>query len=416
MTVNKTAISDVLNHLIPLLRKAMERSTAGAPLFRSFAFFDPKEVVQTRLISGLLNPCGSHGQGDVFLRLFLDRLGESQDLPKRALKEASISLEQRTRSINTDRRRIDMVIYLPSGRLVAIESKARGAADQPDQLKSYREHLKKASSNNFLLVYLAFEETKQQREDELWGEWMQEQPASVKQFLYRDLVGDWLQACERHCNPAALSVISFIREFQSFINSKSMEPFMDGELLDESSQVALGSEDSLLASMALIRAEDTIRRIVGAKFLAKLEAQLRTITGADWEILNDNDKDYLSLCLRRKDWRSFSVSFQIGPNEYWDGKATHWTRTIGLGVKGGGTKTKFGSKLVEEEGLGLLFKTHLGNGHKTEHWTWFEHKFTDMPEEDVVLLLYQAPDDLVSSLSAKLFVLAREMTSHIDVK
>jgi hypothetical protein len=337
-------------------------------------------------------------------------------LPQRALKEASISLEQRTRSINTDKRRIDMVISLPSGRLVAVESKARGAADQPDQLKSYREHLEKASSNNFLLVYLAFDETKQQREDALWGEWMKEQPASVRQFLYRDFVDDWLQACERHCNPAALSVISFIKEFRRFLESNSMEPFMDRELLEETSKVAMASEDQLLASMALIRAEDTIRKTIGTRFLAKLEAGLRGIMGADWELLKDNDDGYLSLRLKRKSWRSFSVSFQIGPNEFWDGKKQHWTRTVGLGVEGEGVKAKSSSKLFKEEKLELLFKTHLGNGRKTDHWAWFEHQFEDMPEEDVALLLYQSPDDLVNSLSAKLLLLAHEMASHTEFK
>jgi hypothetical protein len=45
MPFDEAAISGVLNHLTPLVRKAAERSEAGAPLFRSFAFFDPKEVV-----------------------------------------------------------------------------------------------------------------------------------------------------------------------------------------------------------------------------------------------------------------------------------------------------------------------------------------------------------------------------------
>jgi len=162
---------ELLDATSTLASAAQDQWKATATGFRPFALFEPKEVVQTRIIAGLLDPGGSHGQGDNFLQFFLEEIGEGTGLP-RALGSSQITTEALTESIESDRRRIDLLIRLPNGRHIALESKARNAEDQPGQIKSYLDHLEVVAPKNHLLVYLSPREGKPADVDEdTWIHW-----------------------------------------------------------------------------------------------------------------------------------------------------------------------------------------------------------------------------------------------------
>ena len=127
--------------LQPLRASAAQRIAAEAPNFNVFRVLrlERKELItHSPFLANLLNPAGTHAQGDLFLRLFIERL-----VQKQARLPASIAggrwfvrQEQVTDSGNLD-------IHLWSHPLrcqIVIENKI-GAADQDDQLPRYWNHM-----------------------------------------------------------------------------------------------------------------------------------------------------------------------------------------------------------------------------------------------------------------------------------
>ena len=128
-------------HIVKDLTEQSELRIASqlAPDFNYFDLFDPNENALSFILSDLLDPEGSHGQGNDFLRLFCDAIGV--DFPTSILK-ASVETESSTYLLKgKERRRIDLVIETKDW-IVGIENKP-WASDQKDQLLDYYEHLKK---------------------------------------------------------------------------------------------------------------------------------------------------------------------------------------------------------------------------------------------------------------------------------
>jgi len=103
-----------------------------------------KELFHTQLMSELLNPKGSHNQGDTFLKLFLEQLSI-----KSKLNNPKVYAEY----VIDNNRRIDIYIE-DTNFTMAIEAKIY-AEDRDNQLKDYFEFIK--NKNNPYLVYLTLD-------------------------------------------------------------------------------------------------------------------------------------------------------------------------------------------------------------------------------------------------------------------
>ena len=105
------------------------------------------ELGLSKLISDLLNPRGTHGQGDCFLRLFIR---ECQfDLCEYVqIEDAEVHTEF---SISTGR--LDIQIHFGLGFCIAVENKPF-ASDQIDQLDRYADYLELKFGSNGYLVYM----------------------------------------------------------------------------------------------------------------------------------------------------------------------------------------------------------------------------------------------------------------------
>ena len=129
-----------------------------------FSIFDYISVYETdlsRVFGGLLEPSGKHGQGDRFLRFFLDQvrcgLQETQreQFPNADVGECRVHLESPTATGG----RIDIVLELPGNRWIGIENKP-WAVEQEKQVESYLADLRgKTPSSGWSaeawLVYLS---------------------------------------------------------------------------------------------------------------------------------------------------------------------------------------------------------------------------------------------------------------------
>ncbi len=107
------------------------------------------EVTHSKIIAGFLNPQGSHGQGDLFLRLFLQTI-ENKDEINIDTSNANVHTEY-----DTGNGRIDILIEDHAARHgIIIENKVY-AGDQPEQLIRYNSFSeKKYEKENYTIYYL----------------------------------------------------------------------------------------------------------------------------------------------------------------------------------------------------------------------------------------------------------------------
>ncbi len=188
--------------------------------FNLIELFVTREEDLSRAIAVLLDPIGGHGQGTVFLKKFLDRLGVSTDSnPEKATV--------RTEASTDTGRRIDVLIEFADGFKIGIENKP-WAGDQESQLKDYADHLAKTTGGNYKLVFLGG----YRKEPSEWsipkGERQRlEEDGKLICVDYTGFLLPWLRECLKECE--ADKVRWFIRDFIAWIESN----FRGGESDEE---------------------------------------------------------------------------------------------------------------------------------------------------------------------------------------
>lgn len=146
--------------LKPLRLAAAERARQEAPDFNLFSILrvERREVTtHTPFLSNLLNPAGSHAQGELFLRLFWERLelrAQSEPLVQVPALVAGGSWNVHAERV-MELGNFDIhLLCRAMGFQMVVENKI-DAGDQFDQLPRYWEQMEKARAYpNRLLVYL----------------------------------------------------------------------------------------------------------------------------------------------------------------------------------------------------------------------------------------------------------------------
>jgi len=114
--------------------------------FDFLTFFKIGENKVSEILAYFINPNNSHGQGDIFLSLFIEQFYNGKK--ELILSNPKIVCEQ----IILNNRRIDLYVKLKNF-TIAIENKI-WAEDQPNQLDDYSVFLEKDTNSNYLLLYL----------------------------------------------------------------------------------------------------------------------------------------------------------------------------------------------------------------------------------------------------------------------
>ena len=141
------------------------------------------ENTHSAILAEWLNPNGSHGQGDIFLTLFLERVSGDSAIEFNS-RNATVVTEYSTKE-----GRIDILMQDDENRAVIIENKIY-AADQSAQLKRYEEYARKAyGSHGYRLLYLTLDGCEASEQS---GEGVEYAPIS-----YSNTIIAWLDDCIR---------------------------------------------------------------------------------------------------------------------------------------------------------------------------------------------------------------------------
>jgi hypothetical protein len=190
-------------------RAAQLRQTAEQ--FNVFDYIAPDENLLSDVLRLLLDPQGSHGQGDAFLCSLIHRVnstfsGDCQD--------ASVVREAITYSIKHFRRRIDVLATIP-GFVLAIETK-KFSGEGGKQIHDYCEHLRNIASENFCLIFLTRTGAEAASIAPEVGTVLQRK-GRLKCWSWEREICNWLTECASKCE--APKMRHFIEDFQTYIDT-----------------------------------------------------------------------------------------------------------------------------------------------------------------------------------------------------
>lgn len=206
-----------------ILNKYEEISKISGENFNVFKIIDltTDEVrMHSKFLSELLNPEGSHGQGDVFLKLFTEDF-EIKDFETETAKiyiEKSIGVKT-----DTEGGRIDILLKNDDNKTIIIENKIY-AGDQYNQLVRYHNYSK---DNVFYLTLFGDEPTKESSGD-------LEINKDFKLLSYKYDITNWLDKCKKEAVnlPLLREGITHYINLIRFLTGKSTNEIMEKQIRD----------------------------------------------------------------------------------------------------------------------------------------------------------------------------------------
>jgi hypothetical protein len=223
-------------------------------IFRILGIGHYEVCTHSPMLGNLLNPKGSHGQGDVFLRLFVKFVG----ITNFATDSTSLSLEYPIGKVTEKSGgRIDIVMSDGDGNAIFIENKIY-AGDQENQLRRYRQRDPEA-----YLFYLTLHGTLPNGYTE---QALKEINATC--ISYEMHIRDWLTACKKEASslPHVRESISQYLHLIMELTGQSTTNTMNQELIGK----IIADDDSLAAYFALTSELENVK----AALVARLDIQL----------------------------------------------------------------------------------------------------------------------------------------------
>ena len=214
-------LTGILNKFSEILRKRDEFKL-GFNVFSLVSDTYYKENFHSEIIYALLNPKGEHGEGCLFLDLFLDYLINSLgcNLYTNNYKGAQVFNEKGIEN----QRRIDLLI-ISSTHAIIIENKIHNAVDMDNQLPAYYKYCRDNNLEVDAVIYLSLDGIKKPDRDkwtahpEYWEEINSKlrNVASFDIFESNQGLFHWLVECEEKAKNSENKFI--IRQYKQLLKS-----------------------------------------------------------------------------------------------------------------------------------------------------------------------------------------------------
>lgn len=239
------------NEILTKSRISSEESSVRGERFNIFDVLgiDSDELSHSDVIAELLNPKGTHGQGNAFLELFLKTL--QPDFTFDA-DHASVTVAREV-SVGKDGR-IDILITNDMKQAIIIENKIY-APDQPEQLRRYDSYAEKTyGKGNYRIIYLTLdghEASDQSRGDIVYTS-----------LSYRNDILSWVDHCIRYAStmPLIRETLIQYRALIKKLTNQNMEQKLSDELL---ATMAANAD----AVAAITNAQDKFRKYAFERYV-----------------------------------------------------------------------------------------------------------------------------------------------------
>ena len=278
-----------------------------SPHFNCFNYIKPNENKLSAIIADLLDPKGSHGQGELFFSLFLEifdvNFNSHFDVP---LNRWIVRLEESTTEIENSSRRIDIIISCGT-HCIGIENKP-WAIDQNMQINDYAEHLN-SYDKKWCLLYLSgsnslpgLRSITEDKRNELISE------GFLKCCSYKNQIIPWLVNCEAKCRSE--NVRHFMKDFINYckVDICGDSDMSNGDLVVD---LILKNPSHLDAFWLIPKKED-----IKAKLIVKLRKDIKVLAqAAGWELDWSEDLNlyapYAGFGIHRQWWKNYRIGCQF---------------------------------------------------------------------------------------------------------
>ena len=208
-----TSFFSGLGPAVDIARRAQEEmDRRAATKFSIFDYFHEWEIYLSRIFADLLDPSGSHGQGDRFLSLFLKETLPEYSPPRTLTNAKMVHLEYSTH----ERRKIDIVLEMPDNHWIGIENKP-WAEEQERQVEAYIEYLQSKVKKNGIawILYLSGDGSDPQTlpDDPKLRECCRTVP--YRKNRTESSLENWIEQCWRECE--AEQVRWFLKNLLEYI-------------------------------------------------------------------------------------------------------------------------------------------------------------------------------------------------------
>ncbi|MEO6977623.1 MAG: PD-(D/E)XK nuclease family protein [Mucilaginibacter sp.] len=285
-----------VNSIQKKYKKISELSGENFNVFRILKVESLEVKTHSAFIAELLNPKGSHGQSDTFLKLFVSAFcfkKNSIDTQSCRVKvEDSVGLIDQEL---VEGGRIDITITDKYYNQILIENKI-DARDQNQQLKRYFNYSKNAD-----LIYLTLDgrEPGEHSKEEL------EADVHFKCYSYEKDILNWLELCRKEAAiyPIIREAITHYINLIKYLTNQTQNQNMQEELSDL-------LKSNLEASFAIRDNLNMARDKISEEFGKTITTACNTLRlDCDYKIRLD--KNYSGIWISKPKWQFFNIGFQF---------------------------------------------------------------------------------------------------------
>lgn len=248
---DKKVYEELLNEVNKIIQKKENKYNDLALDFNFFtiARINKKEVINCRFLYELLNPNGSHSEGTLFLKKFVQNIVyDGDDISKNIINDIETNSTVKKEE-TVDGGRVDIVIHIKDN-VIPIEVKI-GAKDQSEQIKRYYDNYKDCLIDN-KVYYLTIDGD--EPSDDSKGELNCGEDGNIKCISWKENILPWLDDCIKEMTlniikPKKNNVIEVMRQFKQ--NIENFCGIGDNEMADEIKNLLLKSKDNYLSAINL---------------------------------------------------------------------------------------------------------------------------------------------------------------------
>ena len=391
MEINQLrTINDLLGQIRILSTKRKEqedeRKSRGDyfNLFQDLGLISDEVRLHSSIIATLLNPCGSHGQKDKYLKAFIEMLcGLDKNMPLNYLdtgnKNVSVQVEKTIGPLTEERGgRIDLYITDTKHRLI-IENKIY-ADDQHHQMKRYWNYgIEMGGKDSFKLIYLTLYGDSPSRDS--LGELNEEQYMCIS---YKYDIMSWLEKCLQLSASQPLvreTIVQYMNTIKILTNSNMNKN-------DELMQI-LCKADNIDAAFDIFNSRDEfLNYVINSSFIPRLKElakekgfEMKTDI-SDWIGTSWAGGDFM-----RDNWKYFKLRFEFEKR--------------GLGELIFGFLKKPEYEIADISAWKELQERFQSRDRRNQHWIWkYFEGYTEWNNKDVIKDLINNNSKTIADFSA----------------
>lgn len=246
-----------------LYKKILQLTGDNFNIFKIIGLTSNEVRVHSAFIAELLNPKGSHGQGALFLNLFIKELNLKTELNgDKVIVEIEKSIGTKTENTGG---RIDTFISDNSGKSIIIENKIY-AGDQENQLIRYNTFAQRRKCP-YELLYLTLE-GKDASQKSVGAE-----KIIYKSISYKNEITHWLETCQKEIGSQLVlregitHYINLIRYLTNQTSNQAME--------NEIESILKKSADNLESALLLSNSIDNVKMAILNDFWNSIKVELK---------------------------------------------------------------------------------------------------------------------------------------------